>query len=113
MHPWTSLAPAGPGAPQGSWWLDPALPFSTVSATTPQVRARWRADHLLGGGTGWGNWGLVGGRGTNDNDNNNTSRGDSPHLPKPRFALLATLLILPILTLPLENTIYNSVVLIQ
>lgn len=38
MHPWTSLAPAGPGALRGSWWFDPALPISTVSATTPQVR---------------------------------------------------------------------------
>lgn len=38
MHPWISLAPAGPGALQGSWWFDPAPPISTVSATTPQVR---------------------------------------------------------------------------
>lgn len=38
MHPWTSLEPAGPGALQGSWWFDPALPISTVFATTLQVR---------------------------------------------------------------------------
>lgn len=54
MHPWTSLAPAGPGAPRGSWWFDPALPISTVSATTPQVRER------VEGGPRAGRWDRMG-----------------------------------------------------
>lgn len=47
MHPWTSLAPAGPGALRASWWSDPVLPFSTVSATTRQVRKKGEGG-LLG-----------------------------------------------------------------
>lgn len=57
MHPWTSLAPAGPGAPQGSWWFDPAPPTSTVSATTPQVRERVEGGPSPGGGAGGGELG--------------------------------------------------------
>lgn len=80
MHPWTSLAPAGPRAPRGSWWFDPALPISTVSATTPQVRGPVE--------------GRLSGDGANNNDkndNNNTSRGySSHHLPKASSALLGT-----------------------
>lgn len=41
------MAPAGPGALRGSWWFDLVLPFSTVSATTPQVR-RKEEGRLLG-----------------------------------------------------------------
>lgn len=48
MPPWTSLAPAGPGALQGSWWFGRALPFSTVSATTRQVRKERKRGGLLG-----------------------------------------------------------------
>lgn len=48
MHPWTSLAPAGPRALQGSWWFDPALPISMVSATTLQVRGFTKGKPSIG-----------------------------------------------------------------
>lgn len=97
MHPWTSLAPAGPRAPQGSWWFDPVPPISTVSATTPQVRERVEGG-LVGSG----------GNSHDNNSNNNTSRGYSHRLPKASPPLLGALLILPALTVPLADTTYNS-----
>lgn len=52
MPPWISLVPAGPGALRGSWWFGLALPFSTVSATTPQVRRKEEGTLLgLSGGS--------------------------------------------------------------
>lgn len=51
MPPWISLVPAGPGALRGSWWFGLALPFSTVSATTPQVRTEEGVLLGLSGGS--------------------------------------------------------------
>lgn len=69
MHPWTSLAPAGPRAPQGSWWFAPAQPISTASDTTPQVRGRV-AGRLVGCGLS-----------NSDNNHNNASHGYSHQRP--------------------------------
>lgn len=57
---------------------------------------------------------LIGGRGNNNNNNDNTDIfcGPSHHLPKASSALQGTLLIGLILTIPLEDVICNSMMLI-